>query len=86
MLRSSDMTKLTLDTHSEVATWKLSEWNAVYAVNTRPMSNSEISAAIKFLRNNNYPKPADCPWDKCPKLRPSCKLSVCYIAVGMCHD
>ena len=69
--------------------WKLAEWNGHFASDTvenLPMSKEEIWKAIQFLRNNYYPKPEDCPWEKCPKFRPACKLGICQIAVGMCGD
>lgn len=69
--------------------WRLDEWNAVYSPDAGedvPMTTEEIREAIKFLRNHNYPKPEDCPEEKCPKFRPACKLGVCNIAVGMCGD
>ena len=66
--------------------WSLSDWNAVYTANPQPMSREEIDSAIKYLRDSNYPKPEDCPEDKCPKYRPACQLGICNIAVGMCGD
>jgi len=69
--------------------WRLDEWNAVFSPDTIeniPMSKEEIWKATQFLRTNYYPKPEDCPMDKCPNFRPSCKLNVCQIAVGMCGD
>lgn len=69
--------------------WRLDEWNAQYAKDDlKPiiMSQEEIREAITFLRESNYPKPEDCPWENCPVLRPTCKLSICRIAVGMCGD
>lgn len=72
-----------------ITTWRLDEWNAVYSPDTVediPMSKEEIWKATQFLRTNNYPKPEDCPLEKCPKCRPACKVGVCNIAVGMCGD
>ena len=66
--------------------WKLSEWNNEFTDNPKPMTNNEITEGIKYLRGNGYPKPEDCPMEDCPKFRPSCKLNVCNIAVGMCGD
>lgn len=67
--------------------WKLQEWNALYATgNPLPMTPEEIASAVKYLRDNNYPKPEDCPEASCPKCRPACKLGICRIAVGMCGD
>jgi hypothetical protein len=67
--------------------WKLSDWNEMYGDHTLPqMSVEDIANAIMYLRNNNYPMPDDCPGDKCPKHRPSCKLGICNVAVGMCGD
>ena len=70
-------------------TWYLKEWNAVHSLNGAkrlPMNRAQINQAVDFLRGSNYPKPADCPWEKCIKLRPTCKAGVCNIAVGMCGD
>lgn len=69
--------------------WRLDEWNDAYseeALRNLPMTAKEIQEAKTFLRDNNYPKPEDCPWENCPKLRPTCKLGICVIAVGMCGD
>lgn len=69
--------------------WRLDEWNAHFAKNWKkdtPMTKEEVQNAIRFLRENDYPKPEDCPWKNCPNLRPTCKLSICQIAVGMCGD
>jgi len=67
--------------------WKLSEWNALFAPRPSvPMSFEDIEAGVKYLRDNNYPKPEDCPEVECPKYRPTCMLGICRIAVGMCGD
>ena len=68
--------------------WRLSEWNCKYSTDKTapPMSMAEIQSAIEWLRDNYYPKPADCPCSDCPKYRPYCKLGVCRIAIGMCGD
>jgi len=72
---------------NERSTWRLDEWNDYFAkVPTKPMTPAEIDAAIKFLRDHNYPVPEDCPGEKCPAWRPACKLGICQIAVGMCGD
>lgn len=68
--------------------WKLHEWNNYYAENQNlpVMTNAEIKKAKKYLRENNYPKPEDCPSAECLEYRPSCKLGICKIAVKMCGD
>ena len=67
--------------------WRLKNWNGSYSnPDLPPMSKKEIDDAIFFLRENNYPKPSDCPEQECPKYRPACLLSICNIAVGMCGD
>jgi len=67
--------------------WRLDEWNDRFAkVPTKPMTPAEIDAAIKFLRDFNYPVPEDCPGEACPEWRPACKLGICKIAVDMCGD
>ena len=70
--------------------WKLAEWNEDYCKAVRnelpAMTAEEINAAIKYLQDNNYPKPTDCPEHECPVYRPACRLGVCRIAVGMCGD
>ena len=73
----------------KVKVWRLDEWNGRYAkeeLRTIPMNEDEIKEAIKYLRDNNYPKPEDCLEQDCPVYRPACKLDVCRIAVGMCGD
>lgn len=66
--------------------WKLGDWNNYFSTNPKPMTSEEIDNAIKYLRDNNYPKPEDCPETNCPKYRPACQLGICRIAVGMCGD
>jgi len=70
--------------------WRLCEWNALYSATSRPdlppMTHEEIRKAKAWLRGRNYPVPADCPDEACPKRRPACKLGACHIAVGMCGD
>ena len=67
--------------------WKLKEWNESYNDMSKPtMTQEEINAAIIYLRENNYPKPEDCPALDCPKVRPACSLGRCQIAAGMCGD
>jgi len=69
------------------ASWRLDEWCDHFAkVPTKPMTEEEIEAAIKFLRDFNYPVPEDCPGPACPEWRPACKLGICKIAVEMCGD
>lgn len=73
----------------ETKTWKLKEWNSYYSdceVEAPPMTKEEIADAIKYLRDNFYPIPEDCPRQECPKHRPACSLGICHIAVGMCGD
>ena len=74
----------------ERVSWKLTEWNEHFAQESDqrlpPMTKEEINFAIEWLRSKNYPKPEDCPWENCPNLRPTCKLGICQIAVGMCGD
>lgn len=71
-------------------TWNVQDWSEFFArmsgKNLPPMTADEIKEAITFLRNRNYPKPADCPEDKCPKYRPACQMGVCNVAVGLCGD
>ena len=64
--------------------WKVSEWTGRSKI-TKPMTAEEIDNAIKYLKDNNYPKPEDCPAD-CPGLRPACKLGICFVAVRLCGD
>ena len=68
--------------------WKLSKWNAAFAGkgNLVPMTDEEIVKAVKYLRSNYYPKPADCPEQECSCYRPACMLNICHIAVRMCGD
>jgi hypothetical protein len=69
--------------------WRLDEWNARFAKDDQKlitMPQEEIQKAIQFLKDKWYPKPEDCPEKNCPNYRPSCKLNVCQIAVGMCGD
>lgn len=70
--------------------WKLTEWNDAFSRKAGsklpPMTESETASNIKYLRDNNYPKPDDCPEQKCPVCLPVCQLKVCRIAVGMCGD
>ena len=69
--------------------WRLDEWSAHYSRDNPKlirMSQEEIRKAITFLRENNYPKPEDCPWEDCSALRPACKVGICQIAIGMCGD
>ena len=66
--------------------WELANWNAKISNISSPMSSMEIDEAIKYLRENNYPKPSDCQNEDCEVYRPACKVGVCRIAVGMCGD
>ena len=69
--------------------WRLDKWNGLYArddLRLILMGQEEIREAIKYLRDNNYPKPEDCLEADCPKYRPACKVGICRIAVGMCGD
>jgi hypothetical protein len=66
--------------------WRLDNWNAHFSTNPTPMTPDEIEEAIAYLRDNNYPKPQDCPEGKCPDHRPACTLGICKIAVVMCGD
>ena len=70
--------------------WRIDVWTGRSDI-TEPMTEKEIENAIKYLRENNYPKPDDCPLDSedvkgCPGLRPACKLGICYVAVRLCGD
>ncbi len=77
-------------TTNERTNWNLCEWNDLYCMinhtDLPPMSREEIKKAKIWLRERNYPSPADCPAEKCPKYRPACKIGICHIAVGMCGD
>ena len=71
--------------------WKLREWSEHFRINIfheteklPPMTKEEIQKATKYLRDNNYPKPEDCPTEKCPDYRPTCKLGTCKFAVCIC--
>ncbi len=70
---------------TQLTRWKLIEWLET-GEDRPPMSEKEIQTAIKFLRDNNYPKPADCPEAQCHEHRPACELGVCKIAVVLCGD
>jgi len=73
----------------ESKTWKLSDWCRSFSpkIDNRPdMTNEEIETAIKFLRDNYYPKPTDCSMEYCKEFRPACKLGICKIAVLMSGD
>ncbi len=72
-----------------ITKWRLDEWNANYAKDSLrliTMPQEEIDNGMKFLRDNGYPKPEDCPGENCPVVRPACLLNICRIAVGMCGD
>ncbi len=66
--------------------WKVLEVTGWGDKTLPPLPAKEKRGIIKFLRNNNYPKPVDCPADLCPGVRPSCGLGVCYVAVKLCND
>jgi hypothetical protein len=68
--------------------WYLRDWNEEVAKSRGlpKMSEEDIVKAVDFLRTNNYPKPLDCLKGACPKLRPTCNVDVCYIAIRMCND
>jgi len=69
-----------------IESWKLKEWSNFY-LSAKKMTDEEIEEAIKFLRNNNYPKPVDCPGKECPAgFRPACRLGICKVAVMLCGD
>jgi hypothetical protein len=65
--------------------WYLMRWTGL-SPDKKPMTPKEMVDAIKFLRRNNYPKPADCLKEKCDGYRPACGLGVCYVAVKLCGD
>jgi len=69
----------------EIREWKLYDWTGI-STNPIPMSDNEIKEAIKYLRDNHYPKPADCPMEKCAGYRPACQLGICYAAIRLCGD
>ena len=77
-------------TSEERTGWHLREWNGLYCMinctDLPPMTREEIKRARSWLRERNYPAPADCPAEMCPKYRPGCELGVCHIAAGMCGD
>jgi len=50
------------------------------------MTEEEKIAGIKFLRDDDYPKPEDCPTTLCKEYRPACKLGICKIAIVMPGD
>lgn len=65
--------------------WKVSEWTGI-SENPVDMSFEEIQEATEYLRKNHYPKPADCPAEKCLGIRPACALGICYVAIRLCDD
>lgn len=70
--------------------WSLVEWNQEFSskvgAKLPPLSQEEVKEGIRYLRDNMYPKPTDCPGIDCPDWRPACSLGTCKIAVGMCGD
>ena len=70
-----------------MAGWKLKDWLEQGQKDKPPMTEEEIRAGIKFLREHNppYPKPEDCPGEECREYRPACKVT-CKIAMVMCGD
>ena len=79
-------------TQTQAKSWKLEDFNDAFYRHLHPeqeppkMTQEEIKAAIKLMRKLNYAKPSDCPWEGCPKLRPTCKINICHIAINMCGD
>ena len=71
--------------------WKLKEWTGI-GDNTKPMSKKEIEDAVKYLRDNHYPIPEDCPMKNnndihCPSAnRPACMFGICHVATKLCND
>lgn len=65
--------------------WKIADWTDI-STNPIPMTDDETKEAIKYLRDNHYPKPVDCTMEKCKGYRPACHLGVCYVAVRLCGD
>ena len=53
--------------------WKVYEWTGT-------------AKEIKYLRDNNYPKPEDCLDKQCPGCRPACQLGICFVAINLCGD
>lgn len=67
--------------------WKVYEWTGLAeSKNPIPMTKEETESAVKYLRENNYPKPDDCPKTECPGYRPACELGICYVAIRLCGD
>lgn len=66
--------------------WKVNEWTGRAPRELAPMTDQEIEEAIKYLRDNNYPKPDDCPREDCPSYRPACGPGICHVAVVLCGD
>jgi len=67
--------------------WRLDQWNNPFKNPALPpMTQTEIDAAVKYLKDHFYPIPEDCPKLECPKVRPACALGICQIAAGMCGD
>ena len=83
----------------ERITWRLDEWSGESDKRRRArgleplpaMTDEEIAAAVKYLREKNYPQPEDCPLkDKtsspCPGWRPACSMGVCHVATRLAGD
>ena len=68
--------------------WKLKEWCIQFAdPNIPKMSDEEVEAGVSYLRDHNYPVPADCPQLSCKAgYRPSCTMGICKIACVLCGD
>jgi hypothetical protein len=71
--------------------WRVTEWSEYFAkkagLRLPPMTANEIAVAITGLRSNDYPKPIDCPGEEgCPKFRPTCRVGICNVALGLCGD
>jgi len=70
-----------------VKTWELAEWvDSPDNSKLPPMTEEGKIAGIKFLRDDDYPKPEDCPATLCKEYRPACKLGICKIAIVMPGD
>lgn len=78
-----------MTTLAEITEWKRGKWsNSFYAFQAH-MSNEEIKEAIQYLRDNHYPRPADCTTDimhDCKDYRRACRLKICFVAVKLCGD
>ena len=67
--------------------WRLDEWCDRFAkVPTKPMTEEEIEAAIKFLRDFNYPVPQGLSGTGVSGMAAGLQVGICKIAVEMCDD